>query len=317
MRRALVVPVMHFILLLAAVGPVLPSPALPYRAEAARQLKSTVSHFYNRSAKIWQPLVEDAESIGRQGYTFWPSVLALQAVVDAAKVDPATWQSQIGTYFDVLEQYYHPLRHGYCAWIYFKGNMDLYYDDNAWALITFVEAFEITNDRRFFARAIDVMSNFELGGWNNTAPYGMRWGTMPGQDNRQDRDACTNGAGALAAFKLAAHTKDAGPLNTTFLVNWGKRALDWVRDELSSPEGLIYDGLSYPHFQVSQTRWTYNTGVAIQAALRYRALHIADTPSIGTSTHSPPPNRAAHFPPPNRADTPKLPGTKATSDGQS
>lgn len=246
------------------------TPSTDFAAEAARLTEKTIAHFYDSKAKIWRPTVESSESVGVQGYTFWPSLLAWQAIIEAAKVDPKRWKPRIAPFYDALEQYFDVSGHAYCAWRYFEGNDDKFYDDNAWAAIACMEAFETTGDPRYKARAIEVFEGFVRGGWGS--PGGVAWGVKAGLEDRKDRTVSATAAGALAAL-LIAKTHD-GHANRA----WAKRALDWIRDTLSAPNGLIYDGLRSPSYARMDTIWTYNTGVTIRAALEY-ARQTGDKPS--------------------------------------
>jgi hypothetical protein len=219
-----------------------------------------VKTFYDPGARIWRPTIESAESVGRQGYTFWCSLLAWQAILEGAKVEPTKWKPKIGPFFDVLEQYFDKRGHAYCAWKFFPGNDDKFYDDNAWAAIACMEAYGITRETRYRSRAIDVFRGFVVGGWDRSGkPGGVRWGTKAGIEDRADRTTSATAAGALAALLIDGKGDR----------QWAKRALDWIRAKVSAPSGLIVDGFRSPRFQRMDAIWTYNTGVPIRAALEY------------------------------------------------
>jgi predicted alpha-1,6-mannanase (GH76 family) len=238
---------------------------LDFGLEANRLTEATIATFFDSKARIWKPPIASAEAVGRQGYTFWPSLLGWQAIIEAAKVDPKTWKPRVATYYDALEQYFDLGSHAYCAWTYFPGNDDHFYDDNTWAVIACMEAYDVTGRDRYRQRAIEILEGFVKGGWDDSGnPGGMRWGTKPLTD-RSDRTVSATAAGALAAL-LVAKTHD-GASNRA----WAKRQLDWIRDRLSAPSGLIYDGFKSPTFSRMDTIWTYNTGVPIRAALEYFA----------------------------------------------
>jgi len=232
--------------------------------EAARLTNATIATFYDPKAKIWKPPVESSEAIGLQGYTFWPSLLAWQDIIEAAKVDKANWKSKIAPYYDALEKYFDKGSHAYCAWTYFPGNDDHFYDDNTWAAVACMEAFEVTADKRYKARAIDIFDGFVKGGWDDSDhPGGLRWGTKAGLEDRHDRTVSATAAGALAALLIGKYDHRATRQA------WAKRALDWIHTKLSASNGLIYDGFRSPKFERMNTIWTYNTGVPIRAASEY------------------------------------------------
>ncbi|RYG24443.1 hypothetical protein EON82_10715 [bacterium] len=232
-------------------------PTQTFAAEAARITRATISKFYDPKAKIWKPPVASSESVGDQGYTFWPSLLAWQSVIEAAKVDPKNWKGKVGPFYDVLEQYFNKGAHAYCAWKYFPGNDDHFYDDNTWAAVACMEAYEVTRDPRYRKRAIEIFDGFVRGGWD-AKRGGLRWGTKAGIEDRKDRTVSGTAAGALAALLLGRKAD----------LPWAKRALDWIRVELSSPSGLILDGIK-DDGRIMTTIWTYNTGVPIRGAVEY------------------------------------------------
>lgn len=231
----------------------------PYAVEGERLTKQTIATFYDAKARIWKPPVESSESVGTQGYTFWPSLLGWQAVIEAAKVDGKRWKPEIATYYDSLEQYFDKADHAYCAWTYFPGNDDKFYDDNTWAAVACMEAFEVTGDTRYRLRAIEIFDGFVKGGWDSRG--GLRWGTKAGIEDRKDRTVSATAAGALAALLIGrTHDRKANQ-------EWAKRALAWIKG-LSQPGGLIQDGLK-DDGTLLPTVWTYNTGVPIRAAVEY------------------------------------------------
>ncbi|CAN5489665.1 hypothetical protein BH11ARM2_BH11ARM2_08320 [soil metagenome] len=226
-----------------------------YAVEAARLTKATIATFYDAKAKIWKPPVASSESVGTQGYTFWPSLLAWQAVIEAAKVDPKRWKPSVAAYYDVLEQYFDHAGHAYCAWKYFPGNDDRFYDDNTWAAVACMEAYGLTRDVRYRKRAVEIFDGFVRGGWDPRG--GLSWGTKAGIEDRKDRTVSATAAGALAALLIGR--KEDRP--------WAKRALDWIKG-LEQPNGLIRDGMK-DDGKIMPTVWTYNTGVPIRAACEY------------------------------------------------
>lgn len=237
---------------------------VPYAAEAARLTKATIATFYDPKAKIWKPPVESTEGVGKQGYTFWPSLLGWQVIIEGAKVDPKTWKPKVAPYYDALEKYFDRKESAYCAWTYFPGNDDKFYDDNTWAAIACMEAFELTGEKRYRARAIEIFDKFVVKGWDDSGkPGGLQWGTKAGLEDRHDRTVSATAAGALAAM-LISKTHDRANKRA-----WAKRALNWIETKLSTPEGLIYDGFRAPTFNRMDTVWTYNTGVPIRAASEY------------------------------------------------
>ncbi len=238
-----------------------PSPK-SFDQEAERLTKATVERYFDNKSVIWKAPEQTSEMVGMQGYTFWPSLLGWQMTIEAARINPKGWKAQMGKVYDALEQYYDKGAKAYCAWVYFPGNDDKFYDDNAWASVACMEAYEITSDKRYLNRAKEVFDNFVKAGWD-AEKGGVHWGTKSGLTDRKDRTVSATAASALAGLLIDKATK------TKTNRAWCKRALDWIRKDLSSPEGLIYDGFYGSTGKRMGTIWTYNTGVPIRAAAEY------------------------------------------------
>lgn len=230
--------------------------------EAQRLTELTVSTFFDAEKLIWRAPEVSTEMVGDQGYTFWPSLLAWQMTIEAARTKPKEWRSQVKRFFGVLEKYFDKENHAYCAWVYFPGNDDKFYDDNAWAAAACVEAYEVTKDPLYRQRASEVFTGFVQNGWDKERG-GVRWGTKAGFSDRKDRTVSATAASALAGLLI---DKSMG---TTQHRAWSKKALDWIRTELSTKDGLVYDGFYGETGKRMDTIWTYNTGVPIRAAVAY------------------------------------------------
>ncbi|MCU0315340.1 MAG: hypothetical protein MUC92_01975 [Fimbriimonadaceae bacterium] len=78
-----------------------------FQEEAQVLTERMFETFYDSGAGIWCPkVVPTAESVVTQGYTLWPSLVAWQLVIEAAKVNPEKWRSKIAPHYDSLEKYY-------------------------------------------------------------------------------------------------------------------------------------------------------------------------------------------------------------------
>lgn len=138
--------------------------------------------------------------VGNQGYISWPSLLAWQMAIEATR-HASSWRPRVAEFYEVLEKYYDPRAKACCAWVYFPGNDDKYYDDNAWAAAACAEPYEVTKDARYLKRAAAVFDAFvESGG--DREKGGVRWGTKPGQANRLDRTVSVTATAPLAGLLI-------------------------------------------------------------------------------------------------------------------
>ena len=271
-------------------------PPAGYDRTAAAVTDATMHNFWNRTGgNIFSNALPSAETVTsdpahNNGYVFWPTIIAFQALVEGERAHHGRYKGQIWTvYNEGWSQYWNPKWHCYMAWLMFPGNTDSYYDDNAWAIIALVEAYTATktSDPRhastYLARAAEIMDNYEYSGWDNTGkPGGVKWGTDTTKPGTTDKTASASAGAALAALMLA----DAGR-NTKINTDWGGRVLTWINTHLADTDNLVRDGYRRgpdSKWSIMPTKWTYNTGVTIRAyAEHYKLTHDARDLSIANA----------------------------------
>lgn len=216
------------------------------------------------------PSAETVPSDGLQdrGYVLWPVVVAFRALAEAERLEPGRWGRALRAAFLSMERYYDPEAGAYNAWLTFPGNNDKYYDDNGWAVLGLIAAFEATGERRYLDRGAELFDRFlERGADVSGRPGGVRWGTDPDKPGTEDRNACSTEAVALAALGLAGHGH-----RRERCVALARRLLEWLEENLVDRDGLVRDGLFAPDWRVNTTKWTYNTGNLIRAWVDWSAL---------------------------------------------
>ncbi len=256
----------------AAPTPAPVAAAPDYAAEAARLTDLMHRTFWRPAARQYAAPVRSAETVDSDGvrnnaYVLWPALVALSALTAAEKARPGRYARTIAEVYDGLEAYWDPAAHAYNAWLTFPGNRDRYYDDNAWAIVTLVEAYEATRQTRYRDRAAEIMRRFMPQGWSEGKPGGMTWGVDPTKAGTGDKGACSTSGAALAALALARVRIDRAA-NIAF----AGKAVDWVLQTLKDADGLIRDGLGAPDWHMNATKWTYNTGVPIQVCVELHAI---------------------------------------------
>jgi hypothetical protein len=246
-------PLTHFIVLVIAVlslNVILASAvnaasnvnlnAARFENEATSLNADLYRNFYDRSANMFRSIHEgpiadtvSSDAIHNNGFVFWPTVLAFYALVEGEKALPGAYRSQIQQLFNfTLQQYYSydpPRRVGYAAWIDpdMRNSDDLYYDDNALAVIALCDAYTATLNQAYKDRASQIMQFIYKGRDYSGNPGGLRWGFDRTKPGRSDRTASANTLAAIAAFKLAAIG-----VQYDRNVAWGKSVLDWVSQNL-------------------------------------------------------------------------------------
>jgi hypothetical protein len=261
--------------------PVDPAPGrnTPFATEAARLTQAIMDHYWDNVSHMFRAPVLSSETVPSdalrdRGYTLWPSLIALHALIEGERSTPGSYTPQIAMVYDGLEQYYSDDLHAYTSWVHFPGNVDAYYDDNSWAVIVLVEASmacrptDPVRSTRYLERAKSVMADYVVKGYDATGkPGGMRWGTDTTKPNTSDRGTSSTAGGALAALMLAR----AG-VDEEFYTNWGLGLLSWLTTRLLDADGLIMDALAAPDWAVRSVKWTYNTGVPMRAYVEHYRL---------------------------------------------
>jgi len=133
-------------------------------------------------------------TIQKPDYVWLQSVM-FSNLVAAARNDPKKYRPVLDRYFAALESYWDPKVKipGYEPAPTRGNGNDKYYDDNAWLVITFLEAYETNRNPRYLARA-DQTLRFVLSGWDDEAGGGIWW-----HQSHKDgtKNACSNGPAAV------------------------------------------------------------------------------------------------------------------------
>lgn len=264
--------------------------AARYAREGARLNDACMSRFWDDSSRMFRAPVLSAETVPSdalhdRGYTLWPSLVALHALVEGEKHSPGAYARRIAAVYDGLAQYFSKDLNAYTSWIHFPGNIDAYYDDNSWVVIVLVEASlacrksDPARAAEYLDRARTVMAEFVVKGYDGTGhPGGMHWGYDPSKPNTSDRGTSSTAGSALAALVLARAGVDA-----PFYTEWGHKLLTWLTTRLLDKDGLVMDALAGADWQPRAIKWTYNTGVPMRACVEhYRLTKSAESLSMAS-----------------------------------
>ena len=188
-----------------------------------------------------------------QGVQF--SALAGAARVDKNRLDP------LRRYVKALDAYWHADKDGLFGYDASanNANFDRYYDDNEWMALALVEAFEVTQDRAYLARAEETVK-FVLSGRDAVLGDGIYWH----EQAKKGKNTCSNGPGVAAMLRVARYQpRDAA-------ANLRREALAiyrWTNAKLRDPaDGLMWDSVSRAG-KVNETKWTYNTALMIRSSI--------------------------------------------------
>lgn len=192
----------------------------------------------------------------------WGNGIMFSALVAASRHEPRACRPIMSRFFDGMNRYWDtkvPIP-GYEPAPTRGGGNDKYYDDNAWMVITFVEAYELTGDRKYLRRAKESL-DFVLSGWDDVLGGGIYWH----QPNRGGKNTCSNAPTAVGALLLARH------LDREENLEWAKRITAWTTENLQDEDELFFDSKKVDG-RIDKGKLTYNTALMLRANLGlYRA----------------------------------------------
>ena len=191
----------------------------------------------------------------------WLQGVQFSNLVAAARVDPTAYAARLEKYFEALNQYWDsqaPIP-GYEAAPTRGNGHDKYYDDNAWLVITFLEAFETNHDPRYLERA-EATLNFVLSGWDEQIGGGIWWH----QEHKDGtKNVCANAPAAVGCLRLARFRHD----KAATLVGKAREIVAWTTAALQDDDGLFDDRKVVATGEVKRGKLTYNSALMLRAML--------------------------------------------------
>jgi uncharacterized protein YyaL (SSP411 family) len=184
----------------------------------------------------------------------WGNGVMLRALVEGEKNDPGKYASLIHDYDKGLSEYWDPQGNppGFEAYCTGPGGSDKYYDDNAWLVLAYIEAYLVTKERKFLDEAI-ATQEFVLSGWDSDSGAGGIFWRL----KHETRNTCANAPAAVSALRLAA-------LGVAGQHEWGVKIVNWTKANLRDSDGLYWDNIRADG-SIDETKYTYNTALMILA----------------------------------------------------
>jgi predicted alpha-1,6-mannanase (GH76 family) len=244
-----------------------PAEAEEYRAAASAASAFIQKTFWDENAGLYHPAVPPEPKA--LPYDFmWANGVQFSALVGAARREPDTYRPVLDRFFRSLDRYWDRWGEipGYDAYFSSRTTDDKYYDDNEWMVLTFVEAYELTKERRYLDRA-EAALKFSLSGWDEVLGGGIYW-----RPDRKSKNTCSNGPGAAAALAVARHR------NAKENIAWARKIVTWTNEHLQAPEGTFWDSV-HMDGRIDRTKFTYNTALMLRSNLNlYR--HTKEEPFL-------------------------------------
>jgi predicted alpha-1,6-mannanase (GH76 family) len=173
---------------------------------------------------------------------WWNAANALTAVIGY------TQQTGDQTYAGVIERTFTAARRRHADFI--LG----YYDDNEWWALAWIDAYDLTGDRRYLDAARTIFAH-DQEAWDDTCRGGLWWNR-----DRKYKNAITN----ELFLTLAARLHQRTPGDHGSYLAWAMREWEWFSSSgLIGPGGLVNDGLTADCENNGGITWTYNQGVIL------------------------------------------------------
>lgn len=242
--------------LLAALAALLPASArADYRQKAEEQTDYIQTHFYDAAARKYH----DTYPIDPKGLPWtvmWGNGVQWRVLAAAVQEDPAKYRPTLDAFGQGLQEYWDPqgTPPGFNAYCSGPGGTDKYYDDNAWMVLGFLEAYDVTQDPQYLQRARATQA-FVLSAWDEKLGGGLYWSLK-----RDGKNTCVSAPAAVAALRLARR----GGADQAEQQAWARRLIGWTNSHFQDTDGLYWDSENLDG-KIEKTKWTYNTGLMIQA----------------------------------------------------
>jgi len=236
-------------------------------ASAAREVTAYVQRtFVLPEENLYARSITD-----RRADYMWGNGIEFSALVGAARHDPTAFLPILSQFFQSMDRYWDKLDTppGYEPAPTRGGAHGKYYDDNAWMVLTFTEAYELTHEQRYLDRAEQTL-DFVLSGWDEQRGGGIWW-----QERHEDgsKNPCVNAPAAVACLRVARYET---PEKAKARIAMAHKLVDWTAQTFEE-SGLYSDSIVVASGKIRRGKLTYNTALMIRAFLGlYRATHNED-----------------------------------------
>ncbi len=214
--------------------------------------------YYDFQTGLYAHSIED-----RNPEATWGNGVMFSALVAAAQHEPRVYRPILSRFFESLEPYWDKQAKipGYEPWATQGGN-DKYYDDNDWMVITLLEAYELTREKKYLDRADEAL-RFSLSGWDTELGGGIWW-----HETHKDgtKNTCSNAPAAVACLRMARFRRREEN------IAWARRIVTWTNDHLRDSDALFFDRQDVDTGKVIKHKRTYNAALMLRANLELHRL---------------------------------------------
>jgi len=233
-----------------------PVEASPSAVRAAEVMDHIQKNFWDEKRNLYFTAIDKHEPD-----MIWGNGVMFSALVAGSRHDPRH-RPVMRKFFEAMNGYWDDKARvpGYEPAPTAGNGHDKYYDDNAWMVLTFVEAYELTHEPRYSKRAVETL-NFVLSGLDHEGGGGVWW-----HESHRDgtKNTCANGPAAVGCFEVAKF-RDAK--SSAELIAQGAAIVDWTVKNLQAQNGLFSDSKNIATGAVNRDQLTYNAALMLRAFL--------------------------------------------------
>lgn len=228
----------------------------PYATKAAEVTEYIQKNFWLKKQDLYAKTIED-----RSPDHIWGGGVMFSALVAAARHDSQylrilrKFNDGLDTYWDAKVKIpgYEPSPTG-------GGGSDKYYDDNAWMVITFIEAYQVTGDSRYLKRANQTL-DFVMSGWDDVGGGGIWWHE---KHLGNSKNTCANAPAAVGCLRIS---KYGDPPAAQKRIDDGLKITEWTTATLRGSNGLFGDAINVTTGEKNGGQLTYNSALMLRAYL--------------------------------------------------
>jgi predicted alpha-1,6-mannanase (GH76 family) len=235
-KNSLLIPVLVLLsaALLLSIGATAGAPAQQLtRTDLVQQDQlavKTLEDSFNFSTGLW----------GKQGW--WHDANSLTALIDFSRATDD-------------KQYLPEINRTFTANIENRFLINKYYDDEGWWALAWIDAYDVTGDKRYLAAAVTIFNDMTTG-WDDTCGGGLWW-----TRDRTYKNAIPNELFLSVAARLA--NRSEGRRRKGY-VQWADREWNWLQHSaMFEDDHLFSDGLDSECHDNHRRKWSYNQGVVL------------------------------------------------------
>ena len=227
--------------------------AADFRGWGMEALNRIETDFALPSRHLYADVITPGQPAPNRPAFMWGCGVELSALVAATKADSKTWAPRLKIYFNGLEVYWQNAKGttGYNV-LPMPSPPDRYYDDNEWIAIALCDAYTLTKEKAYIARAEAVMQ-FVLSAEDDKFGGGVYW-----KEERKSKNTCSNGPAVVGALRLYQATGKRAYYDAAL------RIYRWTNAHLQDEDSLYFDNINAGG-NVEKTKWTYNTALMLRA----------------------------------------------------